>query len=96
MGQIDLFKNYSYSTGPSAKKKKLHKNVNMNVQWTRFSNLSALNSTRQVDMPLKSIIFYGITPQAPPLHLQSTPPPTSDQMCKPAYKHIQFILRQAF
>ena len=29
--------------------------MNMNVQWTRFPNLLALNNPGEVDMPLKSI-----------------------------------------
>ena len=32
------------------------KNMNLNVIWTRFPNLRALNNPRQFDMPLKS--FY--------------------------------------
>ena len=32
------------------------KNVNINVQWTRFPNLYAQNNPGQVDMTLKSVI----------------------------------------
>ena len=42
MGQIDLFKNYLYSIGPSAKKNLRNnspKNVNMKIQWMQFLNL---------------------------------------------------------
>ena len=42
MGQIDLFKNYSYSIGSFPKKllrRNNTKNVNMSVQWRQLSNL---------------------------------------------------------
>ena len=38
IGLIDLFKNYSYSIGPGAKKK-LYKNLNLNVELKQFPNL---------------------------------------------------------
>ena len=57
LGQIDLFKNYFYSTEACAKKKNFFRiNVNVNVQWTRFLNLYAWNNPRRVAMPLKSTI----------------------------------------
>ena len=64
MSQKYLFKNYSYSIGTSKKKiekalirNNYTKNVNMNVQWTRFSNLLAQNNPTGFDMPLISISF---------------------------------------
>ena len=42
MGQIDLFRFYTYSIEADAKKtlkKQVHKNINTNIQWTRFPNL---------------------------------------------------------
>ena len=49
MGQVDLFKNYTYYTEPCAKKKLIRKklfwnndtkDVRMNIQWIRFFNLN--------------------------------------------------------
>ena len=41
-------------------KKQLHKNVNMNVQWTQLSNCKPWNNPRHVAVPLKSIDQYKI------------------------------------
>ena len=63
MGQIDLFKNCSYSLGLCAggggrnTLKKLDKNVNINIQWIHFSNFEAGNNPKLVDRLLKSIFF---------------------------------------
>ena len=60
MDQVDLLKNDSYLIGPCEKNviDKYARNVNMNLQWKRFPNLSTQNNSKRVEMSLKSIFNY--------------------------------------
>ena len=52
VGQINLFKSYSYLIELCARKKKSQK---MKIEWMQFSNFYAWNNPRWVEMLLKSI-----------------------------------------
>ena len=66
-GQINLFQNYLDSIGSCVKikrKKNLFKNnylkdININVQWTRFPNLYALDNPKRVSMTLNLNLYFS-------------------------------------